>query len=101
MINIRKLLSRKKDIELVVNRSQAQAVVSVANRGYAKGGIDPTLAREASQAAEIATVAGAVIRERVESGDDYSHLNLQNSQAVSPKRVDRKWGEWLSIRRRV
>lgn len=101
MINIRRKIRGQKDQELLITRSEAQSVTRDAERGYLSGGVDLTLASNASEAVEIITVANSEIRRRVESGGSNSHLRLQASDAVSPKRVERGWGKWLSERRRV
>ena len=99
-LNLRKLFSNKKDEELIVIHSQAQQSVWQANRGYKKGGISSELAQTASESAVVATVTAAVIKTRVENGDENSHRRLQDIGVnVSQKRIDRGWGLWLSRRR--
>ena len=101
-VNIRRLLAKKKDEELVIIHSESQYPVWEADRGYRSGGISPELAQLASDCVETITVAAAVIKQRLETGGEGSHLRLQwGNVKVSPKRLDRDFGEWLSERRRV
>lgn len=102
-MNLRKLLSGKKDGELVLIYSSSQYPIWEAERGYKKdGGILLELAQEACDCAETATVAAAVIKDRVVNGSENSHLRLRDSNVkASPKETDRKWGKSLSDRRRV
>jgi len=100
--NLRKLLSGKNDEELISIRSESQYSVCEAERGYKKGGISPDLAQLACDCVETSTVVSAVMKKRIETGDEGSHKRLRDTSVkFSPKRIERGWGEWLSERRRV
>lgn len=103
MINIRKILSRKSDEALSRIHAEAQYPITMAEDKYRQeGSVSTELAQIVSESAEICTVAAAVIKERIESGDEGSHKRLHQSNVkASQKRIDRGWGFWLSSRRRV
>lgn len=102
-MNIRKLLSLKKDEELSRIHADSQYPLTEAENAYRQNGsVSVDLAKEASEGVEVYTVAAAIIKDRIESGDEGSHKRLLHSNAkASPKRRDRGWGKWLSERRRV
>ncbi len=101
--NIRRILSGKKDLELGNIHLASRNTVLDAAEAYREGGASIQVAMDAVGAAEISTVAAAIIKQRVETGCRGSHRDIQYLEGVniSHKRIDREKAEGLRERQRV
>ncbi len=98
-MNIRKVLSGKKDRELARIYNETEDVERIAIKEERKlFGLTPETAIELSDSREVATVAVAVGKQRL-LGGGHNWLVGYSKMRPNPKRANREWAESLRERR--
>jgi hypothetical protein len=103
-INLRRLFSSKKDVELMQISAEAKDRRTSANRQYEKtGGWNIPTAEVTSEAILEGLVVRAVGRKRLLDGGKESHKMLANYPEFRPsaRAMDAEFGKSLRERRRV